>query len=241
MAYLKGKASQLNRNSTVSFILCLRLERGVRKRSREVVTFVVGSAALMVAFLSSSVTVSASAPAGADLVKPAIEHLTGNGDRRINARVAPDLCVAVSLPARWTAQAGDGGTVVLSAPGEDGEISISARSYDDLHGMPQRDPIERDAAFLQRDHEELMGRPAHAINLEAVEGASRWTATWIDPNLPSPSHMLIVETYILSALPEWLLEVSVSDIPDRSAREALVDRVLSGIKATRSPHCARMG
>ena len=63
---------------------------------------------------------------------------------------------------------------------------------------------------------------------------------WDRATFDAESHMLTVETYILAALPEWLLEVSVSDIPDRTAHEALVGRVISGIRATHSTQCDRM-
>jgi hypothetical protein len=111
----------------------------------------------------------------------------------------------------------------------------------DLMELPQGDPITRDAAFLQRDHEGVFGRPAHASSLESVPGATRWTATWIDGNLPSSTHMLTLETYIVRASPDWMLEISISDIDDRDTYDTLVQRVLGNLQTADPARCGRPG
>jgi hypothetical protein len=168
---------------------------------------------------------------------PAIRYVPSVGETHIAARLSPNLCVAFSLPQEWRRELEGSGALRLTAEANDGEIEISARSVRDLIELPQADPVTRDAAFLQRDHETLLGRPAQASTLEAVPGATRWTATWIDSSLPSPTHALTIETYIVPASREWLLELSISDIDNRQTYDNLVRDVLSNLRTVSSAQC----
>ncbi|KAB0267506.1 hypothetical protein [Microvirga brassicacearum] len=172
----------------------------------------------------------------------AIRYLPSLGETQVAARIDQALCLAFSLPQEWRrVPAGNGAALHLAAATGDGAIEIAFRSMRDLMELPQADPITRDAAFLQRDHEGVFGRPAQASSLESVPGATRWTATWIDGNLPSSTHMLTLETYIVRASPDWMLEISISDIDDRDTYDTLVQRVLANLQTADPARCGRPG
>ena len=105
--------------------------------------------------------------------------------------------------------------------------------------MPQPDLAIRDAAALQRDYEELMGQPAQSVSLssEAGAGAIRWSATWIDANLPTASNAMTVETLIVPLSSEWVLELSLSGVRSREGYEALAWRLLARLKVEGRAAC----
>jgi hypothetical protein len=171
---------------------------------------------------------------------PAIRYMPAIGETQITARLDPALCVAFSLPQEWRQDNPDGTGIRLVASTGEGEIELAWRAVRDLTELPRGEAVVRDAALLQRDHEAVLGRKAQASSVETVGRATRWTATWIDTSLPAPSHTLTVETYIVPASHEWLLELSVSDIGDRRAYDNLVRQVLSNIRTASTAQCGRM-
>ena len=96
--------------------------------------------------------------------------------------------------------------------------------------MPQPDLASRDAAFLQKDYEELLGRPAQSVSLSSTGRRARWSATWIDANLPSASQSMTVETLIVPLSGEWVLELSLTGIEFREASDALAEQLLARLK-----------
>jgi hypothetical protein len=78
----------------------------------------------------------------------------------VKGAVPSGLCFSFSLPDEWqpTAQG-------LRSTRSDVEIGIGLRSAGELRDMPQPDLASRDAAFLQKDYEELLGRPAQSVSL----------------------------------------------------------------------------
>ncbi|MBQ0822200.1 hypothetical protein KBI52_18575 [Microvirga sp. HBU67558] len=150
----------------------------------------------------------------------------------VSGRAASDLCFFLSLPDEWRRT-----ETVIKAVSSDEELSVGLRSAQDLRDMPQPDLASRDAAALQQDYEELLGRPAQSVSLSSDAGATRWSATWIDPNLPTASHALTVETLIVPLAGKWVLELSLSGIETRSAYNALAQHLLARLKVQSGPAC----
>jgi hypothetical protein len=169
----------------------------------------------------------------------AVSYLPAVGETHVTARLDPAVCVAFSLPQEWRREGGEDGALRLAASGGDGEIEISWRAVRELAELPQGNVGSKDAELLQRDHEGLLGRKAMTSTIETLGSATRWTATWIDTSFPAPSHSLTVETYIVPASREWLLELSISDIDDRSTYDDLVRQVLSNIRTASTAQCGK--
>ncbi|MPR07156.1 hypothetical protein [Microvirga tunisiensis] len=103
--------------------------------------------------------------------------------------------------------------------------------------MPQSDLATRDAAVLQQDYEQLLGRPAQSVSLSSDAGATRWSATWIDASLPSASHAMTVETLIVPLSSEWVLELSLSGVDTQEAYNGLAGHLLARLKVQGRPAC----
>ncbi|WP_210497399.1 hypothetical protein [Microvirga antarctica] len=191
---------------------------------------------LLSVFIAPLASPSQASLAERTLEGTAVTYMAGLDETHVSTQTG-SVCVALALPKEWRGGTNDDGQLTLRASSGEGELEIVLRPVRDLTDWSDADAVKRDAAFLQRDHESLLGRPAQAVNLEAVGAAARWTATWIDASLPSPSHSMTVETYIVPASRDWLVELSVSEIDDRRLHEALVARILSGLQTT--SRCAR--
>lgn len=152
----------------------------------------------------------------------------------VMGHASPDLCFSLSLPDEWRPTE-DGVRAVFS----DGELSVKLRSSRELRDMPQPDLASRDAAVLQQDYEALLGRPAQSVSLSSDAGATRWSATWIDANLPMASHGMTVEALIVPLSSEWVLELSLSGIETREAYDALARRLLARLKVQGRAACQR--
>ncbi|MBJ6126420.1 hypothetical protein [Microvirga splendida] len=150
----------------------------------------------------------------------------------VTGEVPSGLCFSFSLPEEWRLTA-QGVKSALS----DVEIGVSLRSAAELRDMPQPDLASRDAAFLQRDYEELLGRPAQSVSLSSQGGAKRWSATWIDANLPTASRAMTVETLIVPLSNEWVLELSLSGIDTKDAYDSLAQRLLARLKVQGRASC----
>jgi hypothetical protein len=142
------------------------------------------------------------------------------------------LCFSFSLPEEWRSTAQG-----LKSAHSDVEIGIGLRSAGELRDMPQPDLASRDAAFLQKDYEELLGRPAQSVSLSSHGTAARWSATWIDANLPNPSQGMTVEALIVPLSGEWVLELSVSGVDTKAAYDALAQRLLTRLQVQGRAAC----
>ncbi|MGO4572562.1 hypothetical protein [Microvirga sp. 2TAF3] len=159
-------------------------------------------------------------------------------ETRVVGQITSSLCFILSLPQEWRLAASDDLKMSLSAMSAAAELETFVRSAREVKDRPEPDLASRDAAFLQRDHENLFGRPAQAVTLASLSsGATRWTATWVDANLPSASHAVTVETFIVPISKDWLLELSLSNVETRAAYETLVEKVLSGLKLGQGGEC----
>jgi hypothetical protein len=146
--------------------------------------------------------------------------------------VPSGLCFSFSLPEEWRRTA-EG----LKAARSDVEIGIGLRSAGELRDLPQPDLASRDAAFLQKDYEELLGRPAQSVSLSSHGTAARWSATWIDANLPSPTQSMTIETLIVPLSGEWVLELSVNGVETKAAYDALAQRLLARLQVQGRSAC----
>ncbi len=186
-----------------------------------------GAAALLALLSVASVAQAANVPPGSDLVSEAVQARFDPVMRqtRVAGRIAPDLCFSLLLPDEWRqTEAG------LKAVSSQVELGVGLRSARELRDMPQPDLASRDAAFLQRDYEELLGRPAQSVSLSSDAGATRWSATWIDANLPTASHAMTIETLIVPLSGEWVLELSLSGAETQDAYDTLSRRLLTNLK-----------
>jgi hypothetical protein len=150
----------------------------------------------------------------------------------VTGRAAPDLCFSLSLPEEWR-RTEEG----LKAVRSDASLALGLRSAEELSALPQPDLAGRDAAALQQDYEGLLGRPAQSISLSTDAGATRWSATWVDANLPMASHAMTVETLIVPLSNAWVLELSLSGVETREAYDALAARLLARLRVQGRASC----
>jgi hypothetical protein len=150
----------------------------------------------------------------------------------VTGRASPDLCFSLSLPEEWR-RTEEG----LKAVRSDASLALGLRSAEELSALPQPDLAGRDAAALQQDYEGLLGRPAQSISLSTDAGATRWSATWVDANLPMASHAMTVETLIVPLSNAWVLELSLSGVETREAYDALAARLLARLRVQGRASC----
>ncbi len=193
------------------------------------------SGAALLALLSAApVAQAANGSPGSDLVSEAVQARFDplTQQTRVAGKVAPDLCFSLLLPDEWRQT--EAGLKAVSSPVE---LDVSLRSARELRDMPQPDLASRDAAFLQRDYEELLGRPAQSVSLSSDAGATRWSATWIDANLPTASHAMTIEALIVPLSNEWVLELSLSGAETQGAYNAIAQRLLANLKVQGRSTC----
>ena len=160
-----------------------------------------------------------------------------SGQTRIAGRASTDVCFAFSLPHEWR-QAADSVQPRLQAVSSGAEIEIVLRSARELRHLPQQDLASRDAALLQQDYEGLLGRPAQAVSLTSSgSGATLWSATWVDPHLPTDATAMTVETLIVPLSATWVLELSLSNIGAPDDHDALLRKLLSGLRVQGGTAC----
>jgi hypothetical protein len=193
-----------------------------------------GRAAVLLLLSGASFAQAATVLTGSDLVGETIQAQFDPVTRqtRVAGRIAPDLCFSLTLPDEWR-QAEAGLKAVVSQV----ELGVGLRSARELRDMPQPDLASRDAAFLQRDYEELLGRPAQSVSLSSDAGATRWSATWVDANLPTASNAMTIETLIVPLSNEWVLELSLSGAETQGAYNALAQRLLTTLKVQGRGSC----
>ena len=150
----------------------------------------------------------------------------------VTGRAAPDLCFSLSLPEEWR-RTEEG----LKAVRSDASLALGLRSAEELSALPQPDLASRDAAALQQDYEDLLGRPAQSVSQSTDAGATRWSATWVDANLPMASHAMTVETLIVPLSNAWVLELSLSGVETREAYDALAARLLARLRVQGRASC----
>jgi hypothetical protein len=199
-----------------------------------------GVAAMLAALAVPCLAQAAGMPSSTDVAREALQarfeplaHRT-----QVVGRISPDLCFSLDLPEEWRLDA-TGVEPRLKAVLSNAELEVSLRAVHELRDLPQADLASRDAAVLQRDYEELLGRPAQSVSLSANAGATLWSATWVDANLPTASHAMTVETLILPLPGDGVLELSLSGVESQDADKALVQRMLAGLRVQGRASCQR--
>jgi hypothetical protein len=158
-------------------------------------------------------------------------------ETRVSGHAARGLCFSFRLPQKWHLNT-DGPETGLESVSSEAQLGMSLRSAEALRHLPQRDLASRDAAFLQKDYEEVLGRPAQSASLSSpVAGTVRWSATWIDANLPMPSRAITVETFIVPLSAEWVLELTPARVETPAAYEAIVQPLLAGLTVQSGAAC----
>jgi hypothetical protein len=196
------------------------------------------------AALLSALVASSSAQAGNGALHPQTLNETiqvrfdpERQETQVAGRVEPGLCFSFRLPQEWRARL-DGPKTRLETASSHAEFELGLRSARELRHMPQPDLASRDAAVLQRDYEDLLGRPAQSVSLAAsIAGATRWSATWIDIHLPAASHAMTVETFIVPLSSEWILELSLSNVEKRESYDALMQTLLAELNVQGAAAC----
>jgi hypothetical protein len=207
----------------------------IARRARTMRTQILALAVLMSAPAVQASTIPLNAEAWRETVQarfdPAVQETI------VASRVTPSLCFVLSLPQEWRSNT-SGDKTSFKAASFEAELEVSLRSAHELQNLPQPDLASRDAAFLQQDYEGLLGRPAQSVSLTSpTPGATRWSATWIDANLPSASRAMTVEALIVPLSNEWVLELSLTDLETREAYNALIQKVLAGLKVRGGAAC----
>lgn len=158
-----------------------------------------------------------------------------SGQTNIVGRASSGQCFFLSLPQEWHAVAG-GMETRLKSTASAAELTVNLRSSQELRGLPQSDLASRDAALLQQDFENLLGRPAQSVSLASLTAqTTRWSATWIDASLPSGP--MTVETFIVPMPEGWVLELSFANVAAKDEYEALVRSLLSGLELRQGGGC----
>ncbi len=163
----------------------------------------------------------------------------GARETHVQGAMAADLCIALRLPENWTLS-GDGPTARLRDVTSGAEFEIHARSASELRGSPHLDVVSREAAALQQQYEEILGKPAQAIVHQPtnVSGVSRWSATWIDSNFDAAGHARTVETFIVANGSTSVLEVSLTNVGSREVYDVHVSRMLSSLRTRAGGDCS---
>lgn len=196
-----------------------------------------GLLVLPVAF-GASFGAHANAPAQSDSGIAEEVHARFNprsGQTHVTGRAPLEQCFFLTLPQEWQTTTG-GLKTRLKSTSSEVELTVNLRSSHELRGLPQGDLASRDAALLQQDYENLLGRPAQAVSVTSLTPqATRWSATWIDANLPSGP--MTVETFIVPLSEHWVLELSFTNVIAKEEHEALVRSLLDGLELGRGGGC----
>ncbi|MBF9233811.1 hypothetical protein [Microvirga alba] len=195
-------------------------------------------AALAACFVASSSGVAAMLPASEAMPEATQAKFDPVlRETYVASRVTPNLCFSLALPREWRVAVDDLKTS-LNAVFSTAELDMNLRSARDLQSLPQSDLARRDAALLQRDYEGIFGRPAQSVSLASpAPGVVRWSATWIDANLPGTSHAMTIEIVLVPLSRDWMLEFSLNNVETREAYDALVRQVLSGLRVQGGAEC----
>jgi len=155
---------------------------------------------------------------------------------QVRERVAEEVCVSFDLEREWSLVRLSDGTTLRAPSGDD--LDIHLRSAAELRAFPQPDIGARDAAALQESYEELIGKPAQAVDYRptALPGVTRWSATWIDPNSEGPSHTFAFETFIVDVNGSFALELTMN-AGDESTYRIEIAHMLDSLRVTTGPEC----
>lgn len=131
------------------------------------------------------------------------------GETTVRARLADRSCFFMRLPGKWELIASGEG-VSLRELRSEAEVDVALHQATAFSSTSGVDLAASYAAHLQRDYEELLGRPVTTTALERFDapGVYRWRATWSDSNFDNAARALSLERFIIQARPDAVIEVS---------------------------------
>jgi hypothetical protein len=147
-------------------------------------------------------------------------------------------CIVFRLRNGWRRSEADDVSVSLTQ--ETGaRIDVRFRSLGEPTGRRSIERPNSAAAALLLEYEELLGKPVQAVSFRRTgyAGVSRWSATWVDANLASPSHSFTVESLIVSLSGGSTLELTFPGDWNASALEPEVAHLLSTLHVVRGKGC----
>ena len=175
---------------------------------------------------------SAGDAAAAAIFEPAYDETT------VTARLGQNRCFVVRLPGKWgLAEGGDG--VSIREAASEGQVDLALHEAASFASTPGSNLLASYAAHLQRDYEELLGRPAIAATLESTElsGAYRWRATWADNNFENAARALSLERFIIQPWSNSVIEFSVSGIEPGEELDHIARSALSTLELREKSNC----
>ncbi|WP_046866010.1 hypothetical protein [Microvirga massiliensis] len=158
-------------------------------------------------------------------------------ERSVRGRLAAGLCISLRLPENWTLSTDRGRAHLLDAK-SGAEFEIDARSTVEPRDSQEADLSGREAAALQKQYEEIIGKPAQAVLHEPTNyvGVSHWSATWIDANFAAESHSHVIETFIVVDH-KSVVDVTLVNVGAREAYDRHVSRMLSSLRIETEEDC----
>jgi hypothetical protein len=158
-------------------------------------------------------------------------------ETRVRGRLAAGLCISLQLPENWTLSTDRGRAHLLDAT-SGAEFEIDARTTGEPREFQEADPAGREAAALQKQYEEIIGKPAQAVLHEPTNyaGVSHWSATWIDANFAAESHAHVIETFIVVDH-KSVIDVTLVNVGTREAYDRHVLLMLSSLLIETEEDC----
>ena len=158
----------------------------------------------------------------------------------VTARLRESSCLFVRLPGKWELAAGVDG-ISLREMASERQVDVALYDAAEFAGTPGSNLAASYAAHLQRDYEELLGRPVTATALESVDGAGayRWRATWSDKNFDNAARALSLERFIVQRRPDAVIEVSFSGPKpgDRDRQDKVLRSAVATLELRDRPDC----
>jgi hypothetical protein len=175
---------------------------------------------------------SAGDAGAAAIFEPAYDETT------VTARLGQNRCFVVRLPGKWGLVEGADGVSLREAASE-GQVDLALHEAASFASAPGSNLLASYAAHLQRDYEELLGRPAIAATLESTElsGAYRWRATWADNNFENAARALNLERFIIQPWSNAVIEFSVSGIDPGEELDHIARSALSTLELREKSNC----
>ena len=154
----------------------------------------------------------------------------------IRSALGPDLCVSLQLPGLWKVERPDPHRINAVEAERGAEIGIVAYTDADFAPGPEALMV-RAASSLQREYEQLLGKPAQVTTVEPgpISSAVRWTATWVDGNFAQDDRAFSLEEFIIEPVPNRIVEITVSQ--GRGERGQVVGPALETLTVQSAPAC----
>ena len=160
------------------------------------------------------------------------------GETTVKGRLGESRCFVMRLPGKWELMPrGDGVSVREAA--SDGQVDLALHEAASFASTPGSNLLASYAAHLQRDYEELLGRPAIAATLESTElsGAYRWRATWADNNFENAARALSLERFIIQPWSNSVIEFSVSGLEPGEELDHIARSAISTLELREKSNC----